>query len=72
MNSQPLTACTGPRRIQTSQDPSTEKGKWIQGPTPNQEAVCHGYLLVKGKAVFSSEVSLGMSITLQGRPHTQD
>ena len=40
-----MRVCARPVLIQARQNPSTQKGKWVQGPTPNQEAICRRYLL---------------------------
>lgn len=42
----------------------TEKGKWTWSPILNQEAICNW-------SVFSSEVTLSISTTFQGRIHAQ-
>ena len=66
MNSQPLTACTGPTGIQTSQDPRAEKGEWIQSPTSNKKAIWNLYILGK-KISFLNQVSLSISTILQAK-----
>lgn len=39
MNTETMTAHTIPAQIQTRQNPSIEKGKYIQSPILNQEAI---------------------------------
>lgn len=46
-------------------NPSSEKGKWAQSPTPNHKAICNRYFLGKENSVFSSGTTLGVSTTLQ-------
>lgn len=36
-----MKAYTRPAQIQTTQNPSTEKGNGTKSPTPNQEAICN-------------------------------
>jgi hypothetical protein len=47
-------------------------GKWEQISTFNQESICKWRLVGKQKSIFSNGVSLGLSITLQGRPRVQE
>lgn len=61
---------TRPAETHASWGCSTEQGKWTWGPT-QQRSYCNWQLLVKGKAVFHW-VSLGTSITPQGRPTAED
>lgn len=50
-----MTAHTGPTQVRARQNPSTEKERWTQNPSPNQEAVCNWRLLGKGKSVAPME-----------------
>lgn len=64
-----MTAHTEPTQVQAWQNPSTEKERWTQDPSPNQEAVCNRHLLGKG---CLNGMSLGISTTFQGKPHSQE
>lgn len=52
-------------RSSQKKNPSSEKGKWAQSPTPNHKAICNLYFLGKENSVFSSGTTLGVSTTLQ-------
>lgn len=55
----------------TRHDPSTGMGEGIWASSPNQEAICNQYLPTKDESVFSSEISLGVLTTPQGRLRAQ-
>lgn len=70
-NSETESAHIGPAQLPAIWGQNTKREKWTWGPTPNQEATCNWYPLASRKAIFSNRVSLGISTTLQGRPHAQ-
>lgn len=55
---------TRPTQVQTSEYPSTKKGKYTQSPFPNQETYLQLIPDGKGKSSFSND--MGISTTLQG------
>lgn len=57
-----MTAHTGSTQVRAWQNPTTEKERWTQYPSPNQEAVCNWHLLGKG-------CLNGMSLVYQ--PHSR-
>lgn len=50
---------------------SYKKEKQTRNPISKQDPNCIWYSIGKGKSVFSRGVALGISATIQGRPHTQ-
>lgn len=52
----------------SKQGPRTEKGSRYEAPLLSQKAIFNWHPLANGKLVFSSEISLGLSTTLQGSP----
>lgn len=64
-----LKTCTGSSHLDL-QNRDGGSVPWL--PTTSQEAVCIPYLLPKGKSVFSKDVSVDMTTTLQERPYGQE
>lgn len=67
-----MAAHTMPVHAHTRQNHNTEKGRWMQTSTPNQETMCNCYLGADGNSVCPNGVSLGVSTALQGRSHAQE
>lgn len=65
------TGSTYKTRTGSNQRIPAQEGFLPQGPIPNQEIIGNWYLLGRGKSVFSNGVSLGISITPQGKLHAQ-
>jgi hypothetical protein len=50
----------------------SQRGKWTPSPAPKQELTCNWYPLGTRRSVFSSRVSLYVSVTPQGKPLGQE
>lgn len=66
------TALIGPIQVQTRQSPSTERGRGHKLTPSNQKLCAIGTHWQRGKPVFSSAVSLGISTKCQGSSHAQN
>ena len=64
--------CTRQTQIQSRQNPSTEKGKWTKGFTPNQEANCNLHLLGDRKSLYPKSVTRHIKYTPRHTPHIQE